>query len=164
MIRNISSLLAVVIISGLLLSSCAGMGAKPLAQLTVAQIVESDLKEIDLRGSQLVCTGKKVENLDQVEGVMVKGVLCEEAEHVSFLYLFNGEPFFFAILRINNGRDQLTPLMGFGAMEQRGLMLPVDLKSRPRLPAWAYGNDGKPFESIYKEQDMPVSDATQGFR
>lgn len=155
---------AAFILAGLFLASCAGAPERPLPQLTVSEIVASGMKEIALRDNQLVCAGKKTENLDQVEGIMVKGVLCEEPEHMSFLYLFNGEPFFLAIMGINQSRDELKPLMGFGAMEQRGLMTPVDLNSRPRLPLWAYDKDGKPVKSIYNAPAQPVESAPQSIR
>ena len=146
------------------LAGCAGTPVKQIKQLTVAEIVSSDMKEIDLLSNQLVCTGKKKESLDQVEGAVVMGILCEEQEHMSFLYLFNGEPFFFAIMGINQKRDELTPLRGFGAMKSRDLMLPVDFNSKPRLPVWAYGQDGKPIESIYRMPGQPAPEPPRDIR
>lgn len=141
----------ILVIMLLALAACAGTGVRSKSQLTVGEIVEARMEEIDLTKNRLFCTGKKKDMMDRVEGVAVKGVLCEESRHISFLYLFNEEPFFFAIMETNKERDELKPLLGYGALRRRGLMLPVDLKSKPRLPVWAYGRDGKLIKSIYKD-------------
>jgi len=133
------------------LTACAGV--KPKAQLTVGEIVAAPMASIDLTRNQLFCTGQKREKMDRVEGITVKGVVCEEAKHISFAYLFNEEPFFFAIMEINDKRDVLTPLLGYAALERRGLMLPVDLKSKPRLPIWAYDSNGQVKKSIYRNPE-----------
>ncbi len=155
MIKNLGAFL----LMSLLLVACAGMSTKPKTQLTVAEIVSAGMEEIDLGSNQIVCAGKQIVKMDRVEGSLVKGVLCEEPEHMSFLYLFNDDPFFFAIMEINQRRDEMKPLMGFGAMEQRGQMLPVDLEGKPHLPVWAYDRDGKPVKSIYEEPEMQGSRA-----
>jgi len=136
-----------------LLAGCAGAGVKSKAQLTVDEIVAARMASIDLTRNQLFCTGQKREKMDRVEGITVKGVVCEESRHISFAYLFNGEPFFFAIMEINDKRDVLKPLLGYAALEQMGLMLPVDLKSKPRLPLWAYDRNGQLRKSIYKDPE-----------
>ena len=147
--QTIKNLGAFLLIS-LLLASCAGTGLRPKSELTVSQIVSAGMQEIDLGSNRIVCTGKQIVKMDRVEGTLIKGVLCEESAHMSFLYLFNDDPFFFAITEINQRRDEMKPLMGFGAMEQREKMLPVDLESKPRLPAWAYDSAGRPIKSIYE--------------
>jgi hypothetical protein len=157
--RPVTGRLGVIILMALVLAACAGMANKPMAQLAVGQIVAEGMKEIDLSRNQLVCAGKKIETLDSVDGTLVRGLLCEEPEHMSFLYLFNGEPFFFAIMGINQARDELTPLMGFGALEIKGRLLPVDLNSKPSLPTWAYDSDGKIINSIYSEQEAPGAES-----
>lgn len=143
--------ITILAIMALALTACAGAGVRSKSQLTVGEIVEARMNKIDLTKNRLFCTGKKKDMMDRVEGVTVKGVLCDEAEHISFLYLFNDEPFFFAIMEVNKERDELKPLLGYGALERRGLLLPVDLTSKPRLPVWAYNRDGTLIKSIYKD-------------
>lgn len=146
----------------LLVLSCAGTGgpapgdksankaaAAPRETLSISTIINTRMKAIDLRRFQLTCAGNKREIIDRVEGVAVKGLVCGERHYVSFAYLFNDEPFFFAIMEINEARDEQKPLAGFGAFERRGILTPVDLKGKPRLPGWAYDKDGRPLKSIY---------------
>ena len=147
MTRNITALLFTLVV----LTACAGI--KPKAQLTVGEIVAAQKTSIDLTSNQLFCTGQKREKMDRVEGVTVKGVVCEEEKHISFAYLFNEEPFFFAIMEINEKRDVLKPLLGYAALERRELMIPVDLNSKPRLPVWAYDRNGQVRKSIYKDPE-----------
>jgi hypothetical protein len=156
--------LCIIMFMAIVIAACAAAGKKPLTQLSVAEIVSSGLAEIDLGSRQLVCAGKRIERLDRVDGALVKGVTCEEPQYMSFLYLFNDEPFFFAIMEINQKRDELKPLMGFGAMKRRGTLFPMDLMSKPGLPAWAFKSDGTPVKSIYVEPERPAPEPPGRFR
>lgn len=136
----------------LLALSCAGTGGpapESKENLSISAIISSDMKTIDLGRYQITCAGNIKEIIDTVEQVPVKGLICEEIHYISFVYLFNDEPFFFALMEINASRDEMKPLAGFGAFKQMGLMTPVDLKDKPRLPDWARDKNGKTRKSIY---------------
>lgn len=144
---------ALVLIAALSLASCASTRATPVdkEKLSIRRIVSTDMERIDLGKWEMVCEGKKKDLLDKVEGVLVKGISCEEAEHMAFVYMFNEEPFFLAIMGLNEAKTKLTPIRGYGAFKQKGTMLPVPLTDLPKLPAWAKDDTGAPLKSIYKE-------------
>lgn len=122
-----------------------------MQQVTMQQILDADYPALDLNSLEIVCHGQKRQMVDYIDKVVVKGVLCSEGLHMGFMYLFNEEPFFFAITLTNPEHDELRPLVGYGAFKKKRYMSRIDLKSPPRLPAWAYDSTGNPIKSIYED-------------
>lgn len=109
----------------------------PKEQVTLSTLAADTQGVIDLSAQEIHCTGEKSRNEFKMQGLTVQAHTCLEGDLKSVTLKLGDETFLFAITRRDPATGKHKSIAGFGALEKKGLMVPLDLNQAPQLPDWA---------------------------